>query len=120
MEKNRMTVYDKYKEILTRHFDDIDNFMPHINTFQSRIRFTKMIQQYEVFKLAIDRPGHIVELGVFHGESFFHWSRLVEAFNIGGRAGRHQVWRFSIRNIATGVPQDIASGDRPPNVPMEN
>jgi hypothetical protein len=82
------TIYGKYKQVLLNHLDDLDDFMPYIATFQSRLWFTKMIQQYEIFKLAIDRPGHIVELGVYHGESFFHWARLVEAFNIGERETR--------------------------------
>ena len=80
-----MTVFDKYKSVLLKNLEDIDDFMPYIGTFQSRLWFTKMIQQYELFKLAVDRPGHIVELGVYHGESYFHWARLVEAFNMGER-----------------------------------
>jgi hypothetical protein len=83
-----MSVFDQYRDVLKRHLDDIDSFMPYIATFQSRLWFTKMIQQYEIFKLAADRPGHIVELGVFHGESFFHWARLVEALNMGERETR--------------------------------
>ena len=83
-----MSTFDKYRDVLLRHIDDIDSFVPYITTFQSRLWFTKMIQQYEIFKLAKDRPGHVVELGVYHGESFFHWARLVEAFNIGERETR--------------------------------
>lgn len=83
-----MTVFDKYKSVLLKNLEDIDDFMPYIGAFQSRLWFTKMIQQYEIFKLAVDRPGHIVELGVYHGESFFHWARLVEAFNMGERETR--------------------------------
>jgi hypothetical protein len=83
-----MTAFEKYKDVLLKHIEDIDDFIPYIGTFQSRLWFTKMIQQYEIFKLAMDRPGHVVELGVYHGESFFHWARLVEAYNIGERETR--------------------------------
>lgn len=82
------TIFDKYRDLLLENIDDIDNFMPYISTFQSRLWFTKMIEQVELYKMVMDRPGHVVELGVFHGESFFHWARLVEAFNMGERHTR--------------------------------
>jgi len=81
-------LFEKYKEVLLKYLDDIDNWMPHVSTFQSRLWFTKMIQQYEIWKPTMDLPGHVVELGVFQGESFFHWARLIEAFNMGERHTR--------------------------------
>jgi len=50
--------------------------------------FTKMLEQYELYKKAQNLPGHIVELGVYRGESFFNWARFLEAYNMGERETR--------------------------------
>ncbi len=80
-----MSVFEKYKEELLKEVDEFDDIIQHIGIYQSRLWFTKMIEQYELFKMAMDRPGHIVELGVYKGESFFNWARFVEIFNMGER-----------------------------------
>ena len=80
-----MSVFDKYKEVLKNDFNNLDEIIPYIGIFQSRVWFTKMLEQYEIFKTAMQRPGHIVELGVFRGESFFNFARFVEIFNMGER-----------------------------------
>ena len=80
-----MSLYDKYKKVLQNDLNNIDVIMPSISVFMSRIKFTKMLEQYEIFKLVKNRPGHIVEIGVYRGESFFHFARFVEIFNIGER-----------------------------------
>ena len=83
-----MSVFDRLQAVLEEDVDNLADIMEHISVFQSRLWFTKMIQQYELFKRAMDRPGHIVELGVYKGDSFFHWARLVEIFNLGERETR--------------------------------
>lgn len=77
--------HDRLRDLLKEELAAADDFTKYISIFQSRILFTKMIQQYEIFKLALNRPGHIVELGVYYGESFFHWARFLEMFNMGER-----------------------------------
>jgi hypothetical protein len=62
--------------------------MQNIGIFQPRLQVTKLIQQYELFKLAQDRPGHIVELGVYRGESLLYWAHFLEMFNMGERITR--------------------------------
>lgn len=80
-----MSVFDKYKEVLKNDFDNLDEIMLCIGIFQNRLWFTKMLEQYEIFKKAMHHPGHIIEVGVFRGESFFNFARFVEIFNIGER-----------------------------------
>ena len=80
-----MPVYDQYRELLMEELDSLADFMPYIGLFTSRLVFTKMIQQYEIYRTVMERPGHIVELGVYHGESFFNWARFMEMHNIGDR-----------------------------------
>lgn len=40
----------------------------------------RFLSHYELFKLIVDLPGHIVELGIYRGASFFTWSNLLESF----------------------------------------
>jgi hypothetical protein len=83
-----MSIFQKYKEVLRKDWDHLDEVMPYINLYASRMHFTKMLEQYEIFKLSMHRPGHIVELGVYRGESFFNWARFMEAHNMGERETR--------------------------------
>lgn len=83
-----MSVFNKYKEVLKKDWEHLDEIIPYVNLYTSRMHFTKMLEQYEIFKLAKDCPGHVVELGVYRGESFFNWARFVEAHNMGERETR--------------------------------
>ncbi len=80
-----MSVFERLQAVLEEDLDHLAEIMPHIGIYQSRLWFTKAIQQYELFKLSMDRPGYIVELGVYKGESFFNWARFLEMYNMGER-----------------------------------
>ena len=67
---------EKLKNTLIENLDQIDDWMPYVMTFSNRLWFTKMIQQYEIWKLSQDVPGHVVELGVHFGESFLHFAKF--------------------------------------------
>ncbi|OPY00649.1 MAG: Mycinamicin III 3''-O-methyltransferase [Syntrophorhabdus sp. PtaB.Bin184] len=45
-----------------------------------RMHLQRFLAHYELFKHVIDRPGCIVEIGVYRGSSFFTWSKLLETF----------------------------------------
>ena len=44
-------------------------------------RFTKFLLRYELFKGIVDKPGDIVEAGVFKGAGVLYWAKLIEIFN---------------------------------------
>jgi len=50
-----------------------------------RRELPRFLAHYELFKQVVDLPGHIVELGVFRGGSFFTWTNLLETFCPGDR-----------------------------------
>jgi hypothetical protein len=85
---NDLSTTEKLKNILLKNLDHIDEWIPYIMMFSNRLWFTKMIQQYEIWKLSQDVPGHVVELGVHFGESFLHFAKFVEMFNMGERETR--------------------------------
>ncbi len=83
-----LSTIDKLKFSLIKNLDQIDEWMPYVMLFSNRLWFTKMIQQYEIWKLTQDIPGHVVELGVHFGESFMHFAKFIEMFNMGERETR--------------------------------
>jgi len=46
--------------------------------YANRRSFAKLLAHYEVFKLVQTVPGHIVEYGVFKGESLLRFAQLIE------------------------------------------
>src|SRR5579875_843148 len=45
----------------------------------------RFLAHYELFRLTIDLPGDIVELGVFRGVSLMSWANFLEIRNMGDR-----------------------------------
>ena len=43
-------------------------------------RMAKMLAHYELYKMIIDKPGDIVEMGVFKGASFLRWVKFRNIF----------------------------------------
>src|SRR5262249_17656826 len=43
-------------------------------------RLQKILARYELFKLAVDVPGDIVECGVFRGSGLYTWVKLLRLF----------------------------------------
>lgn len=48
--------------------------------YVKRMNIAKFLAHYEIYKLVKDLPGHIVELGVFKGESLLRFSQFTEIF----------------------------------------
>ncbi len=43
-------------------------------------RMAKMLAHYELYKMILDKPGDIVEMGVFKGASFMRWAKFRNIF----------------------------------------
>jgi hypothetical protein len=43
-------------------------------------RMAKMLAHYELYKMIIDKPGDIIEMGVFKGSSFMRWAKFRNIF----------------------------------------
>ena len=56
--------------------DVVENFM----LFNRRVNFAKFLTHIEIFKEIVERPGSIVECGVFKGASFLTFLKLVEVY----------------------------------------
>lgn len=73
-----------YWEKMLGILDRFDHSPRHIinlwPTYVRRLLLQRFIAHYELFKHVIELPGHVVELGVFRGSSFFTWAKLMETF----------------------------------------
>ena len=56
--------------------------------YARRVFLKRFLAHYELFRLTIDLPGDIVELGVYRGASLFSWANFLEIRNMGDRAKR--------------------------------
>ena len=54
--------------------------------FVRRREMTRLLADYDLFRLIQDLPGSIAELGVFLGAGLFTWSKLLETFFPGDRS----------------------------------
>ena len=50
------------------------------SSYVRRRDLSRFLAHYELFKLAADKPGSIIEVGVYRGASLFTWSKLLETF----------------------------------------
>jgi Macrocin-O-methyltransferase (TylF) len=54
--------------------------------FVRRREMTRLLADYDLFRMIQDLPGSIAELGVFLGAGLFTWSKLLETFAPGDRS----------------------------------
>lgn len=81
----------EYRRRDRRHWEVLDalfaaqGFGPRevLTNFPAYVRrrdLPRFLAHYELFKRIIDRPGSILDLGVYRGASFFTWTKLLETF----------------------------------------
>ena len=76
---------NRYGQLLKKHFDHPEHIIQNIHLYIKRYHLTRLLQFYELFKMTINVPGEIVELGVFRGASLLSFARMLEAFCMGDR-----------------------------------
>lgn len=64
----------------------------HFPVLARRQWLKRFLAHVELFKMTLDVPGDIAELGVYRGLGLFTWANLLEAYCIGNRTKR--VWGF--------------------------
>ncbi len=66
--------------IQTAYPHSLQHTLAHWPAYVRRIQFMRFLAHYELFKMSMDLPGSIVELGVSRGVSFFSFHKLLEIF----------------------------------------
>jgi len=73
--------------------------------FIRRRDMTRLLADYDLFRMIVDLPGSVAELGVYLGAGIFTWAKLLETFTPGDRSRR--VYGFeSTEGYRDLVPQD--------------
>lgn len=68
------------EEIAKQQGFNLESLMRNWSAYVMRRDLIRFFAHYELFKMIVDLPGSIVELGVFRGASFFSWSNFLETF----------------------------------------
>jgi hypothetical protein len=78
--------WKKLKELFQEYDLQPEAILQYFGAFVRRRDMPKFLANYELFKLVVGLPGSIAEVGVFLGNSFFTWSKLLETFCPGDRS----------------------------------
>ena len=65
-----------------------EDMLRHFSAYAMRRDLPRFLAHYELFKLTIDLPGCIVDLGIYRGASFFTFSGLMELTQFTEKDGR--------------------------------
>ncbi len=97
MTREHADTWDCYNELLLRAPAD---------------RITKILARYELYRRVVDRPGDVVECGVFKGAGLLYWAKLVQTFN--PHSNRRVVGFDTFRGYpeTSTLPYERASGER--------
>lgn len=87
---------DDIEGLLDDHFERFNitkqEISKNFQIYTRRIFLKKFLAHYEFFRMIVDLPGDIVELGVYRGSSLMTWANFLEIRNMGDR--QKQVFGF--------------------------
>jgi len=89
-------VDDNIEALLNAHFDKYNiskqEVCRNFQIYTRRIFLKRFLAHYELFRITIDLPGDIVELGVYRGTTLMNWANFLEIRNMGDR--QKQIFGF--------------------------
>lgn len=77
---DRRGPYREYLQYLRDQEISIDDFMEHFTSYIGHMSLSRVLGLYELYKMTLGVAGHIGEIGVFKGASFFLFAKLVKIF----------------------------------------
>lgn len=87
---------DNIEVLLEEHFEKYNisklEICKNFQIYSRRIFLKRFLAHYEFFRMTVDLPGDIVELGVYRGTSLMSWANFLEIRNMGDR--QKQVFGF--------------------------
>ena len=100
---------DEVEASLKSHFERFGisalEVSKNFQIYARRTLLKRFLAHYELFRLTIDLPGDIVELGVYRGASLMSWANFLEIHNMGDR--QKQVFGFdNFRGFTSFDPKD--------------
>lgn len=101
------TIWAELENIFKTNEFSTETILRNWPAYVLRRDLPRFLAHYELFKMVVDLPGCIVELGVFRGSSFFTWSNLLETFCAGDRYKKV----FGFDHFEGLAPSDFTSKD---------
>lgn len=98
-------ILDRLEKVVqkgNRPFREIIEAFP---SYVRRYNLTRLLAHYELFRMIQDKPGFIVECGVYRGASFFAFGKFLEIFCMGDK-GRKCIGFDNFRGFTSLAPQD--------------
>ena len=81
---------DDIEALLEKHWEAFGvskrEICRNFQVYTRRVFLKRFLAHYEMFRMTMDLPGDIVELGVYRGASFMAWANFLEVRNMGDRA----------------------------------
>ncbi len=92
--RTAFTFDDQIDDVIDGALEDIKpaDVLKAFPVYARRIHLKRFLAHYELFRMVVDLPGDIVELGVFHGVSLMSWANFLEIRCMGDR--QRKVWGF--------------------------
>lgn len=105
---------DNIELLLNQHFEKF-NISPlevakNFPIYSRRIMLKRFLAHYEFFRMIMDLPGDIVELGVYRGTTLMTWANFLEIRNMGDR--HKQVFGFDNFSGFTTITEKDGSRDK--------
>ncbi len=104
---------DNIEALLDGHFEKYNiskqEICRNFQIYTRRIFLKKFLAHYEFFRMVVDLPGDIVELGVYRGASLMSWANFLEIRNMGDR--QKQVFGFDNFAGFTGIDEQDGKAD---------
>ena len=72
--------YKEYLNYLKKLDISIADFMEHFTSYIGHMSLSRVIGLYELYKKTLGVSGHIGEIGIYKGASFFLFAKLVKIF----------------------------------------
>jgi Macrocin-O-methyltransferase (TylF) len=111
---------DHIEQLLDAHFERFGvskrEIWRNFQIYSRRLFLKRFLAHYELFRLTVDLPGDIVELGVYRGSTLFSWANFLEIRNMGDRA-KKVIGFDNFRGLGQVSPEDGKEDPRVGKVP---
>jgi hypothetical protein len=78
--EERRAPFRKYMDFLSKENIPVSDWMEHFTAYIGHMSLSRVIGLYELYKKTMGVSGHIGEIGIYKGSSFFLFAKLIKIF----------------------------------------
>lgn len=79
-------VRERLFELLQSRIEEKEDLLGSLSLYIRRMHLGRLLSLYDAYKMVVDLPGSVVELGVFRGETLILFGKLMELLNFNDRS----------------------------------